>query len=125
MVGTVHDVTERKALEERLEYQALHDVLTGLPNRALFMDRLEHALVRARRREGGVAVLFMDLDNFKLINDSLGHEAGDQLLVAVAQRLRRCLRAEDTAARFGGDEFTILLEDVRDASDAVRVADQI
>ncbi|HEV3477082.1 MAG TPA: EAL domain-containing protein [Rubrobacteraceae bacterium] len=125
MVGTVHDITERKALEERLEYQALHDGLTGLPNRALFMDRLEHTLVRTRRRKGKLAVLFMDLDNFKIINDSLGHEAGDQLLVAVAERLRACLRPEDTAARLGGDEFTILLEDLKDVSEAIRVAERI
>jgi diguanylate cyclase (GGDEF)-like protein/PAS domain S-box-containing protein len=125
MVGTIHDVTERKALEERLEYQALHDTLTGLPNRALFMDRLEHALVRARRRKGKLAVLFMDLDNFKVINDSLGHVAGDKLLVAVADRLRACLRPEDTAARLGGDEFTILLEDLKEVGEATRVAERI
>jgi diguanylate cyclase (GGDEF)-like protein len=89
------------------------------------MNRLGHALIRAERSEKAAAVLFLDLDNFKLINDSLGHEVGDKFLVSVAQRLRRCLRAEDTAARFGGDEFTILLENVTDASHAVRVADQI
>src|ERR671915_1796081 len=90
------DVTERKALVEQLSYQAFHDLLTGLPNRALFMDRLEHALTRANRRDSKVAVLFTDLDNFKVINDSLGHAAGDQLLKAVAERLKAPLRPEDT-----------------------------
>src|ERR671910_2271020 len=106
------DVTERKVLEESLRHQAFHDPLTGLPNRALFMDRLEHAFVRAHRRGSKVAVLFMDLDNFKVINDSLGHKAGDQLLVAVAECLKDCVRSDDTAARLGGDEFTILVEDI-------------
>jgi diguanylate cyclase (GGDEF)-like protein/PAS domain S-box-containing protein len=124
LVGTVHDVTERKALEEQLEHQALHDPLTHLPNRRLFADRLLHALERTRRR-GGVAVLFMDLDDFKVVNDSLGHETGDLLLVVVAQRLSRCLRPEDTLARFGGDEFVVLLEDVEDPGEAVRVAERI
>src|SRR5829696_7583096 len=125
IVVNYRDITERKTFEERLKHQAFHDPLTELPNRALFMNRLGHALIRAERIEKAAAVLFLDLDNFKLINDSLGHEAGDRLLVSVAERLRRSLRAEDTAARFGGDEFTILLEDIRDASDALRVADQV
>ncbi len=125
IVINYRDVTERKSFEERLRYQAFHDSLTGLPNRALFMDRLEHALVRMERRKRPAAVLFLDLDNFKLVNDSLGHEVGDRLLTLVAERLRGCLRAEDTVARFGGDEFTVLLEDVADESDAARVADQI
>src|ERR671911_475859 len=119
------DVTERKALVEQLSYQAFHDLLTGLPNRALFMDRLERALTRADRRGSKVAVLFTDVDNFKVINDSLGHEAGDQLLVAVAERLRACLRPEDTAARLGGDEFTILLEDLTGLGGAIRAAERI
>jgi diguanylate cyclase (GGDEF)-like protein/PAS domain S-box-containing protein len=119
------DVTERKALVEQLSYQAFHDLLTGLPNRALFMDRLEHALSRAKRRGSNVAVLFTDLDNFKIINDSLGHEAGDQLLIAVAERLKACLRPEDTAARLGGDEFTILVEDIASAGEAVQIAERI
>ena len=119
------DVTERKALEEQLSYQAFHDPLTGLPNRALFMDRLEHALTRANRRGTEVAVLFMDLDNVKVINDSLGHEVGDQLLVAVAERLKGCLRPEDTAARLGGDEFTILVEDVASVGEVVQIAERI
>jgi len=125
VVVNSRDVTKRKALEEQLRHQALHDPLSGLPNRALFMDRLEHALIRANRRGSKVAVLFMDLDNFKFTNDSLGHEVGDQLLVAVAERLKACLRPEDTAARLGGDEFTILVEEVDGLRDAARVAERI
>jgi diguanylate cyclase (GGDEF)-like protein/PAS domain S-box-containing protein len=126
MVGTVHDITERKALEERLEHQAFHDLLTDLPNRRLFVDRLGQALRRTRRRgKRRVAVLFMDLDDFKAINDSLGHEMGDVLLVVVAERLRSCLRPEDTLARFGGDEFVVLMEDVERPEDAVRVTERI
>jgi len=126
MIGTVHDITERKTLEGRLEHRALHDPLCDLPNRQLFVDRLEQALARTRRRKGRrVAVLFMDLDGFKVINDSLGHEIGDLLLVAVGERLRRCLRPEDTLARFGGDEFTVLLEEIEGSEDAVRVTERI
>jgi diguanylate cyclase (GGDEF)-like protein/PAS domain S-box-containing protein len=124
-VVTFKDITERKALEKKLQYQAFHDPLTDLPNRALFMDRLGHALARAGQQATEVAVLFTDLDNFKVINDSLGHKAGDQLLVAVAQRLKACLRPVDTVARLGGDEFTLLLEGVTGVSDAARVAEQI
>ena len=123
--GVFYDLTERKALEERLHYQAFHDSLTDLPNRQLFMDRLGQALRRTRRQHNRVAVLFMDLDGFKVVNDSLGHEMGDFLLTAVAQRLRRCLRPEDTLARFGGDEFTVLIEAVDDPAQAVQVAERI
>jgi diguanylate cyclase (GGDEF)-like protein/PAS domain S-box-containing protein len=120
------DVTDRRALEERLEHHALHDSLTDLPNRRLFVDRLGQALRRIRRRkEIGLAVLYMDLDGFKVVNDSLGHDAGDRLLVEVAKRLGSCLRPEDTLARFGGDEFTVLIEDVRVLDAAVRVAERI
>lgn len=124
-VVAIHDVTERRVLEDRLAYQALHDALTGLPNRALFSDRLAHALTRIERSAGAVAVLFMDLDNLKVVNDSLGHPAGDQLLIAVAGRIGECLRPIDTVARLGGDEFTIMLEDIADALDATRLADRL
>jgi len=124
-IAVVRDITERKAFEQQLSYLAFHDPLSGLPNRALFMDRLEHALARAARRQSAAAVLFLDLDNFKVINDSLGHKAGDELLVETAKRIQACLRPEDTAARLGGDEFTILLEEVAEIGDAIRVAERI
>ncbi|GAC1316694.1 MAG: EAL domain-containing protein [Chloroflexota bacterium] len=104
------DVTERRALEAQLAHQAFHDSLTGLANRALFRDRLAHALERARRSVNRLAVLFLDLDDFKAINDGLGHEAGDSLLVGVAERVEQCVRGSDTVARLGGDEFAILVE---------------
>ncbi len=119
------EIAERRDLEEQLTHQAFHDPLTGLPNRTLFLDRLDLALAQTEQRGGKVAVLFMDLDNFKVINDSLGHEVGDQVLLAVAERLENSLSVEETAARFGGDEFTVLLGDVASASDAVRVAERI
>lgn len=123
--ASVRDITARKELENELRQQALHDPLTDLPNRALFLDRLEHALRQTERRKKPIAVLFLDLDDFKEINDSLGHEAGDQLLIGVARRLSAAIRGGDTAARLGGDEFTILLEDINDAEDAILVAERI
>jgi PAS domain S-box-containing protein/diguanylate cyclase (GGDEF)-like protein len=124
--GVFYDLSERKALEERLHYQAFHDPLTDLPNRRLFADYLKGALKRTSRRKGRKsAVLFMDLDNFKVVNDSLGHEVGDHLLVAVGQRLEGCLRRGEVAARLGGDEFTLLLENISRAGEAEEVADRI
>lgn len=122
----VEDRTARNRAEEQLLHGAFHDVLTGLPNRALFMDRLERMTVQSKRRSAyRFAVLFVDLDRFKLVNDTLGHMAGDELLVAVARRLEGCLRAEDTVARFGGDEFAILLDAIQDVRDATRIAERI
>ena len=124
--GILYDITERKEAEERLKHRALHDPLTDLPNRQLALDRLIHALARTERRVGsGVAVLFLDLDRFKIINDSLGHEAGDLLLVAAGQRLKGCLRSEDTLARFGGDEFVVLVEDLEGPEQAIRIAERL
>lgn len=124
-IGACTDVTERRVLEERLAHQAFHDPLTNLPNRTLFMDRLEQCLARAQRRQGCVAVLFVDLDNFKVINDSLGHGVGDAVLVGVAHRLQASLRAGDTACRFGGDEFTIILDQLNDRETALQIAERI
>ena len=121
------DISAQKRLEAELAHQALHDSLTGLPNRALFRDRLTHSLSRRRpdRATGRHAVLFVDLDDFKVINDTLGHKIGDELLVAVAERLRNSLRVADTAARLGGDEFTVLVENIDQEADAQRAADRI
>jgi diguanylate cyclase (GGDEF)-like protein/PAS domain S-box-containing protein len=125
IVLSTRDVTERKALEDQLRHRAFHDPLTNLANRALFKDRVGHALTRTHRRHDRVAVLFLDLDSFKNVNDSLGHAAGDQLLMAVAHRLGNHLRRADTIGRLGGDEFAILLEDVTGARSATHVADGI
>jgi diguanylate cyclase (GGDEF)-like protein len=124
-VWSFSDITERKQTERQLRHQAFHDPLTGLPNRAFFMDTLGRVLRRALRTEETSAVLFLDLDRFKIINDSLGHETGDQLLVEASRRLKNCLRPGDLAARFGGDEFTVLLEHVDSITDATHVAERI
>jgi diguanylate cyclase (GGDEF)-like protein/PAS domain S-box-containing protein len=125
-VLSIHrDISERKVLEQQLAHQAFHDSLTGLANRALFRDRVEHAVARSVRHPQPLIVMFLDLDNFKTINDSLGHAAGDELLVMVAKRLRGCLRVTDTVARLGGDEFAILLEDAKHPEDSVAVAERI
>ncbi|GMR11481.1 MAG: hypothetical protein BMS9Abin28_2314 [Anaerolineae bacterium] len=126
IAGSQTDITERKRAEEQLLYDAFHDGLTGLPNRALFTDRLDRALERAKRRDDfTVAVLFIDLDRFKVVNDSLGHMTGDQLLIGVARRLESVLRHVDTVARLGGDEFVILLEDIEDINHATQTAERI
>ena len=122
--GVFLDVTDRKRMEAELERLALYDSLTGLPNRALFTDRLTHAIER-RGRSHATAVYFLDVDRFKRINDSLGHGAGDEVLREVAARIQRTLRPEDTVARFGGDEFTVLCESVGGVLEAVGVADRL
>ena len=124
--GTVEDITDRKNAQDQLLHNALHDKLTGLANRALFSDRLAQAFARLKRHPTAIfAVLFLDFDRFKNINDSLGHMAGDELLVAMGRRLEGCLRPGDTVSRLGGDEFAILLEDVRDQTDATVVAERV
>jgi len=125
--GVFYDLTERKVLEERLHYQAYHDPLTDLPNRRMFAEHLKGALERTRRRSERKksAILFMDLDNFKVVNDSLGHEVGDHLLAAVAQRVKACLRRGEVAARLGGDEFTLLLENISSAGEAEEIAERV
>ena len=125
IVVNVRDVTERAALQAQLAHQAFHDPLTGLANRALFRDRVGHALAHQGRRRESVAVLFLDLDDFKTVNDSLGHAAGDRLLVTVADRLLNATRGCDTVARLGGDEFAVLLENTRDVDDALTVAERV
>lgn len=125
VVWVARDITSRKQLESQLAYQALHDPLTGLANRALFHDRVEHALLGLERAGGRLAVLFLDLDDFKTVNDSLGHHEGDRLLAAVAARFLNATRGCDTVARLGGDEFAVLLESVSTDSDVITVAERI
>jgi diguanylate cyclase (GGDEF)-like protein/PAS domain S-box-containing protein len=125
IVLNARDISERKAFEEQLSHQAFHDPVTNLPNRALFVERVRHAISRARRDDGELGIVFLDLDDFKTINDSLGHGAGDAVLIDVAKRLAESIRTSDTAARFGGDEFVVLLEDVESTEVAVEVAERI
>ena len=119
------DISDRLATEGQLEHQAFHDALTGLPNRRIFLDRLQQALKRSIRSQEVHTVLFVDVDRFKMTNDSLGHLAGDELLKSIADRLRRLARNEDTLARFGGDEFTLLLENIGSLEAAERMAVRI
>jgi len=123
--GVARDISERKRAEEIINFQLYHDLLTNLPNRALFRDRLNLAISQARRQDSQLAVMFLDMDRFKVINDSLGHLAGDQLLQAVAGRLTTCLRDSDTLARVGGDEFNLLIPDIAGREDAVMIATKI
>ncbi|MEA2570842.1 MAG: hypothetical protein QOI24_2843 [Acidobacteriota bacterium] len=125
IVSVSRDISERRRAEEQIEYQAYHDALTGLPNRLLFRDRLTVALAHAKRLKQPVAVMFLDLDGFKLVNDTLGHSLGDELLKAIASRLRAVLREEDSIARMGGDEFTVLLGDLTRPDDAAKIAQKL
>ncbi len=124
--GLARDVTRQKRLEEQLVHEALHDPLTGLPNRALFLDRLQHTARAATREPGALfALLLVDVDDFKRVNDQMGHELGDRVLIDIAARLQRCVRPGDTVCRLGGDEFTVLLHSIHDPGDVTRVADRI
>jgi len=125
VVATIVDETERRRSADELFHRAVHDPLTGLANRVLLIDRLDHALARADRRAQTVAILYVDLDGFKAVNDTSGHAVGDEVLRLVADRLAGAVRPEDTVARFGGDEFVVLCEDLADPADALRVADRI
>jgi len=125
IVLNARDISERKAFEEQLAHQAFHDPVTNLPNRALFVERVRHAIGRSRREGRQLGVMFLDIDDFKTINDSLGHDAGDAALTDIARRLSRSVRSSDTAARFGGDEFVVLLEDLDGTETAVEVAERI
>lgn len=125
LIAMLSDISDQKRSQERLEYMANYDSLTNLPNRILFHDRLHHALEHAHRKNSKVGLLFIDLDRFKIINDSLGHQIGDQLLIQTAKRIRNCIREGDTVARLGGDEFTIINEDILNTEESVHVAHRI
>jgi diguanylate cyclase (GGDEF)-like protein/PAS domain S-box-containing protein len=124
-LGMIRDISERKKAEEKIRQLAYYDALTNLPNRRLLLDRLNHSLVQAKRYQRAVAVMFLDLDRFKLINDTLGHDVGDELLKEVATRLNACVRSGDTVSRQGGDEFVIVLAEVARPPDAALVAEKI
>lgn len=124
-IGQIEDITERKAISERLAHAAIHDPLTGLPNRTLFVDRLGLALERSHRHRNEVGVIFLDLDRFKFVNDSLGHVTGDELLQILGERLRAAMRPSDTVARFGGDEFVVLCDDMEDSTSVMDVAERV
>ena len=126
LIFQIQDITDKKLAEEKLQHEATHDALTGLPNRAMFMHRLANALVKCRENSAyKVSVLFIDLDRFKYVNDSLGHLIGDQLLIEISERLRDCMRPSDIVARLGGDEFTILVEGRYDVNEVIRIAERI
>ena len=125
IVLNARDVGERKALLDQLAHQAFHDPLTGLANRALFRDRVTHAITLARRQARAVTVLYLDLDDFKQVNDSFGHAEGDRLLTLIAARLQACARSTDTVARLGGDEFAVLVEDADSATSVERLVERI
>ena len=125
MIMTIQDVTDYKRTADLFKHWATHDSLTDLPNRTIFHDRLSHAIVNARRNNEQVAVMFLDLDNFKTINNEFGHKHGDLLIRLVAERFRKCLRESDAVARVGGDEFSILVCGISEAEDAIRVAEKI
>ena len=134
MAGSISDITELKAIQEQLSYDALHDQLTGLPNRTLLRDRLEQTLLKQNRTNNSYSLMFIDFDRFKFVNDSFGHETGDELLRQIAHRLRECLRSVDSvcanpkgklSARMGGDEFVVLLEEMARPEDALLVADRL
>ncbi len=126
IAGSQSDITHRKKMEQELIHKALHDELTGLPNRALFEDRLLNCLDQMKRKPDKLAaVLFLDLDNFKFVNDNYGHGCGDELLIRIAEILKNCLRPEDTVSRFGGDEFAILIDNMDSLSDPNQIAERI
>ena len=125
IIAIVQDINERKLLEDKLESMAHYDALTGLPNRALFFDRLSQAIAQTRRSQGQFALMFVDLDGFKAVNDTFGHDTGDALLKAVAEHLLECVRESDTVARLGGDEFVVLVADVKSINTLAQVAQKI